>query len=352
MMKRLITLIILISGICVICGSGWAPAYADASAGREDKKLNILTTTSDLKSITEEIGGQYVNVTSICAGNQDPHFAEARPSIIANARKADLLVVIGLELEVGYEPLIIEGSRNTKIKPGADGYLDVSAGVLLREVPTGKVDRSMGDVHPFGNPHYWLDPYNARIMALNIYNRLQKINPAHSVDYQANYQAFIKKIDEAMFGAEAVGKISGDKLWEQETAGKLDEFIKDKDIKLGGWIEKARALRGMKIVIFHRSWTYFINRFGLIESGEIEPKPGIPPGPAHLKDLIDRIKSANVKVILTESFYDRKSSDFVAAQTGASVAVCALSVGGKAEAGDYIGLIDHLINHLLKLGGK
>ena len=341
-MNKLWILLLLISGICVICGSGWAA----------DNKLVVLTTTSDLKSITEEIGGKYVQVTSICVGNQDPHFAEAKPSTIVSARKADLLIVIGLELEVGYEPLIIEGARNAKIKPGADGYLDVSDGVLLRELPTGKVDRSMGDVHPFGNPHYWLDPYNARIMARNISNRLQKIDPAHSADYQANYQAFIKKVDEAMFGAPAVAKISGDKLWEQEISGKLDEFIKSQEIKLDGWIEKARPLRGMKIVIFHRSWTYFTNRFGLITTGEIEPKPGIPPGPGHLKDLIQKVKSENVKIILMESFYDRKSSDFVAGQTGAKVAVCALSVGGKPEVKDYISLIDHLINHLLELKGK
>jgi ABC-type Zn uptake system ZnuABC Zn-binding protein ZnuA len=189
-------------------------------------------------------------------------------------------------------------------------------------------------------------------MARNISNRLQKIDPTHSADYQANYQAFIRKIDEAMFGAEAAAKITGDKLWEQEISGKLDEFIKEQEIKLGGWIEKAKPLRGLKIVIFHRSWTYFTNRFGLITTGEIEPKPGIPPGPGHLKDLIQKVKSENVKIILMESFYDRKSSDFVAGQTGAKVAVCALSVGGKPEVKDYISLIDHLINHLLELKGK
>ncbi|MEK7310185.1 MAG: metal ABC transporter substrate-binding protein [Planctomycetota bacterium] len=349
-MKRLMLVIMLVMSTI---GLEWIEdkelnvCFADAS-----QSLRVLTTTSDLKSITEEIGGKYVQVTSICAGNQDPHFAEAKPSIIVNARKADLLVVIGLELEVGYEPLIIEGARNAKIKPGADGYLDVSDGVLLRELPTGKVDRSMGDVHPFGNPHYWLDPYNARIMSQNISNRLQKIDPTRSADYQANYQAFIKKIDEAMFGAEATAKIGGDKLWEQEISGKLDEFIKGQEVQLGGWIEKARPLRGLKIVIFHRSWTYFTNRFGLSTTGEIEPKPGIPPGPGHLKDLIQKMKSENARIILMETFYDRKSSDFVANQTGASVAICALSVGGKAEVNDYISLIDHLINHLLKLGGK
>ncbi|MEW6027196.1 MAG: metal ABC transporter substrate-binding protein [Planctomycetota bacterium] len=348
-MKRIIILIILICGICVICGSGWSDLTADARRQAGEKKLNVLTTTSDLKSITEEVGGKYVSVKSVCEGYQDPHFAEAKPSMIANARKADLFIRIGLELEVGYEPLIIEGARNPKIHIGTDGHLDASDGVSLLEVPTAKVDRSMGDVHPFGNPHYWLDPYNARIMARNISGRLQKIDPTHSTWYQANYQVFIKKIDEAMFGVEASAKISGDKLWDAEISGKLDDLVKQENVALGGWVEKARHLRGMKMVMFHRSWTYFINRFRLIAVGEIEPKPGIPPGPAHLRDLIQKVKSENAKVILTEPFYDRKSSDFVAAQTGASVAVCALSVNGKPEVKDYISLIDYLMDHLLQI---
>jgi ABC-type Zn uptake system ZnuABC Zn-binding protein ZnuA len=323
-----------------------------------DSKLNILTTTSDLKSIAEEIGGKYVNVTSICAGNQDPHFAEAKPSIIAAARKVDLFVVIGLELEVGYEPLIIEGARNTKIKPGSDGYLDVSEGVLLREVPTGKIDRSMGDVHPFGNPHYWPDPYNGRIIAQNIAKRLQKIDSSHSEEYQNNCLGFIKRIDEAMFGVELVKQIGGDKLWELELAGKLDDFISQTNeqrtvkneqiIQLGGWKLKTKPLQGMKIIIFHRSWNYFTNRFGIIVSGEVEPKPGIPPGPGHLKDLIQKIKSENAKIILMESFYPRNSADFVAGQTGTKVVMAALSVSGEDSAKDYISLIDNLINKLLE----
>ena len=334
-MKKLIALLVLVT---LIAGSARA----------SDTKLNVLTTTSDLKSITEEIGGQYVKVSSVCSPNQDPHFAEAKPSTIVSARKADLFIVIGLELEIGYESLIIEGARNPKIRPGADGYLDVSEGVLLREVPTGKIDRSMGDVHPFGNPHYWIDPYNGRIMARNIANRLQKLDPSHSAEYQANYQTFIKKIDEAMFGAPAVAKIGGDKLWEQELAGKLDDFSKEQKVQLGGWVVKAKPLRGMKIVLFHRSWTYFLNRFGIIESGELEPKPGIPPGPGHLKDLIERIKSENTKIILMELFYDRHSADFVASETGAKVVVSPLSIGGDNSTGDYIKLVDTLINRLLE----
>jgi zinc/manganese transport system substrate-binding protein len=334
-MKKLIALLILVT---LIAGSARA----------SDTKLNVLTTTSDLKSITEEIGGQYVKVNSVCAPNQDPHFAEAKPSTIVSARKANLFIVIGLELEIGYESLIIEGARNPKIKPGVDGYLDVSEGVLLREVPTGKIDRSMGDVHPFGNPHYWPDPYNGRIIARNISNRLQKLDPTHSTEYQTNYQVFIRKIDEAMFGVPAVAKIGGDKLWEQELAGKLDDFAKEQKIQLDGWVVKAKPLRGMKIVLFHRSWTYFLNRFGIIEAGELEPKPGIPPGPGHLKDLIERMKSENTKIILMELFYDRHSSDFVASETGAKVVVSPLSIGGDNSTGDYIKLIDTLINRLLE----
>jgi ABC-type Zn uptake system ZnuABC Zn-binding protein ZnuA len=344
MIKRLMTYSIL---IILICGLGWA----------EEKKLNILTTTADLKSITQEIGKDYVQVTSICEGYQDPHFAEAKPSLIANARKADLLIRIGLELEVGYEPLIIEGARNPRIRPGQDGHLDVSDGLLIIEKPVGKVDRSMGDVHPYGNPHYWLDPYNARLMAKTITERLRKIDSAHSNEYEQNCKAFIKRIDEAMFGAEAVKAVDGDKLWDAELSGKLDAYLEqinstlrtpNSKLQVGGWLAKMRPLKSAKIVIFHRSWSYFTNRFGLVVSGEVEPKPGIPPGPGHLKDLIQKVKSDNVKVILMEPFYDRKSSDFVANQAGAKVVVAALSVGGQDNVKDYISLIDNLVNQLLE----
>ncbi|MFA5793559.1 MAG: metal ABC transporter substrate-binding protein [Candidatus Brocadiia bacterium] len=339
-MKRLIIALMLI----LVPMFGWA----------EEKKLNVLTTTADLKSITQGIGREYLNVTSICEGYQDPHFAEAKPSFIVNARKADLFIKIGLELEVGYEPLIIEGSRNPKIRPGNDGHLDASEGLLLIEVPTQKVDRSMGDVHPFGNPHYWLDPYNVRLVARNINNRLQKLDPVHSEAYQNNYQAFIRRIDETMFGPDAVKAIAVDKLWESELSGKLDELITqtntsrtaDSQLKLSGWVARMSPLKGSKIIAFHRSWGYFTNRFGLIVAGEVEPKPGIPPGPGHLKDLIQKTKAEDIKAILMESFYDRKSADFVAGQTGAKVLVAALSVGGDESAKDYISLIDNLITKL------
>ncbi|MEK7448779.1 MAG: metal ABC transporter substrate-binding protein [Planctomycetota bacterium] len=350
--------LIILMGWLVISG-----VWADEGP----RKLNVLTTTSDLKSITESVGGDLVSVKSICLGNQDPHFTEAKPSFILNARKADLFIKIGLDLEVGYESLIIEGARNNKIKPGGDGYLDVSENTLLLDVAAAKVDRSMGDVHPFGNPHYWLDPYNGRIIARNITERLKKLAPEYKEVFNKNHEAFIKKLDESMFGAELVKEFGGDKLWELEITGKRNEFLakinelrtapteggsasggnNEPVFKLSGWVEKGEILRGVKLVMFHRSWNYFISRFGMVSVGEVEPKPGIPPGPAHLKDLIKKMQDDQVKVIMIESFYDKKSSDFVAGHSGGRVVTAPISVDGESGVNDYITLIDTIINRLV-----
>lgn len=275
--------------------------------------INVLTTTEDLKSITEAIGGDKVKVDSLAKGYQDPHFVDAKPSFMMKAKNADLFIVIGLELEIGYEELIINGSRNMKIRIGQPGYLDVSEGVGLLEVPTTtKVDRSMGDVHPMGNPHYWLDPENIKIVAYNIANRLSELSPNNAQYFQENLASFDKKIDE----------------------------------KMVEWNKKMEPFKGRKIAIYHRSWPYFVDRFGLAVACELEPKPGIPPSPAHLKEVIDVIKRDKVNVILMEVFYDEKPAQFVANQTGAKVVIVPNSVGGTKEANDYFGLIDTIINKL------
>jgi len=278
-------------------------------------KINILTTTSDLKSIAEFIGGDKASVDSLAKGYQDPHFVEAKPSFMIKAKKADLFIRVGLELEIGYEELIIDGSRNRKIRIGQLGHLDASEGAFLLEVPTTtKVDRSMGDVHPMGNPHYWLDPLNAKIIAANITERLCKIRPEDAAYFRRNLTGFNRKIDE----------------------------------KLLEWKEKLAPFKGEKIAIYHRSWPYFINSFDLQIACELEPKPGIPPSPEHLKRVIGTIKQENVKVILTEVFYDEKPARFVAERTGADVVVVPNSVGGTKEAQDYFSLIDTIIDKLVQ----
>ncbi|MFA5144092.1 MAG: metal ABC transporter substrate-binding protein [Candidatus Omnitrophota bacterium] len=277
--------------------------------------INVLTTTEDLKSIAEAIGGDKVKVDSLARGIQDPHFVDAKPSFMMKAKNADFFIRIGLELEIGYEDLIIDGSRNQKIRIGNPGHLDASEGVYLLEVPTTtKVDRSMGDVHPMGNPHYWLDPENVKIVARNITNRLSELSPENAGYFQKNLKAFDKKMDE----------------------------------KMVEWNKKMATFKGKKIAIYHRSWPYFVNRFGLVVACELEPKPGIPPSPAHLKEVIDIMKRDKVGVILMEVFYDEKPAQFVAGQTGAKVIVVPNSVGGTKEAKDYFSLVDMIIDKLVE----
>lgn len=298
-MRKIIILLTLLLGL-----SGFA-------YGKD--AVNVLTTTEDLKSITEAIGGDKVKVDSLARGYQDPHFVAAKPSFMMKAKNADLFMVIGLELEIGYEELIINGSRNQKIRIGQPGYLDASEGVNLLEVPTTtKIDRSMGDVHPMGNPHYWLDPENVKIVAYNIANRLSELSPDKAQYFQENLASFNKKIDE----------------------------------KMAEWNKKMEPFKGRKIAIYHRSWPYFVDRFGLVIACELEPKPGIPPSPAHLKEVIDIMKRDKVGVILMEVFYDEKPAQFVAGQTGAKVIVVPNSVGGIKEAKDYFSLMDTVVDRL------
>lgn len=323
----------------------------------DENKLKVITTTTDLKSITESVGGDLVDVKSICQGGQDPHFIQAKPIYMTWARNTDLWIRIGMELEIGYEEAIIDGSRNTKIRIGNEGHLDASENILRLEVPTTqKVDRAMGDIHPLGNPHYWLDPYNGRVVAQNITERLKKLAPEHKEKFDKNYLTFTKKLDEAMFGAELVKEIGGAKLWELELAGKLDEFLtktnaelktQDKPLlALGGWAKKMLPHRGKKIITYHRSWSYFVNRFGLVVAEELEPKPGIPPSPKHLADVIKKIKAEDIKVLVMENFYSRTAPDFVADKTGIVIVEVANSVGGEKTATDYITMIDNIVNKI------
>ena len=298
-MRKIIILLTLLLGL-----SGFA-------YGKD--MINVLTTTEDLKSITEAIGGAKVMVDSLARGYQDPHFVAAKPSFMMKAKNADLFMVIGLELEIGYEELIINGSRNQRIRIGQPGYLDVSEGVSLLEVPTTtKIDRSMGDVHPMGNPHYWLDPENVKMVAYNIAKRLSELSPGNAPHFQENLASFNKKMDE----------------------------------KMAEWNKKMEPFKGRKIAIYHRSWPYFVDRFGLVIACELEPKPGIPPSPTHLKEVIDIMKRDKVGVILMEVFYDEKPAQFVASQTGAKVIVVPNSVGGTKDANDYFSLMDTIINKL------
>jgi ABC-type Zn uptake system ZnuABC Zn-binding protein ZnuA len=316
------------------------------------RQLRVVTTTTDLKSITEAVGGDRVQVTALCEGNRDPHHLEAKPSYMLRARRADLWICVGLELEIGWERLIIEGSRNRRIQTGGPGYLDASKGVVPLEVPKGPIVLALSDIHRLGNPHYWLDPLNGRIVARNIANRLAELAPAEAEHFGARLAAFHQRLDEAMFGADPAAKVGGEKLWALELRGDLDSFLAEQKLALGGWAGRMRPLRGAKVVTHHRSWSYFAKRFAIEVPVELEPKPGIPPSPAHLRRVIETVQSERIRALLVEPFYQRRAADLVADRGGVKVLVLTISVGGQPGVDDYIGLIDNIVARLSDALGK
>lgn len=274
-------------------------------------QLNVVTTTADLKSITEFIGGDRVKVESLGKGTQNYHFLAAKPSFMIKARNADLFIRNGLDLEIGYEPLVLEGSRNPGIQIGRPGHLDASGGVAPLDVPD-HVDRSMGDVHPGGNPHYWTDPENAKIIAGSIARRLSELDPAGAGFYQSNLADFNSRID----------------------------------AKLREWQEVLLPYKNEKLITYHKSWVYFAERFGFEVVDELEPKPGVPPGPGHLQSIINAVRAKNVRVILQENIYDDGAARFISEKTGAAVVVAPISVGGMKGADDYFSLMDVIVERL------
>lgn len=313
-----------------------------AEAGR---KPLIVTTTPDLADITRRIAGEIAAVDSIASGKEDPHFLSARPGYILMARDADAWIRIGLELEVGWEDPILRDSRNLKIQQGAPGHIDASTGVLVLDVPEKRVTRDMGDVHPYGNPHYWLDPLNGRIAAKTIADRLGALFPDHLDLFQKNLTAFEKDLDERMFGKVLADRYGGAALWKQLLEKRLITTLERegtlRDLK--GWCGRLYPFEGASIVTYHRSWIYLTERFGLKLAVELEPKPGIPPGAKHLERVIGTVQQQNVKLILQEPFYSRKAADLVAARTRIAVVVCPNSVGGNEAADSYLNLMDFVI---------
>lgn len=302
-------------------------------------KLKIVATTSDLAAIAKAVAGDKADIRSICTGKEDPHMLQAKPSVILQARNADLWIRIGLELEIGWEPPILDGSRNNRIRVGTKGHLDASENVLVLDVPQTTITRAMGDVHPMGNPHYWLDPLNGRRIAGAIAERLAVIAPDSADVFRKNAATFQEELDERMFGVDALKGREAGELWQKLERGE--------DIpKLGGWAASMAPLRGQKIVTYHRSWVYFANRFGVEVIAELEPKPGVPPTAAHLAEVAERAKADGVKIILQEPFYSTKAAEQLAAKTGARVVVVANSVGGQTEATDYLALMDLMVERV------
>ena len=283
-----------------------------AGSGFGAGKLNVVTATQDLAAIGGEIGGDKIAIEAIAKGYQDPHFVEPKPSFLLKLQKADLLVVVGLQLEIGWLPPLITQSGNSKIQVNNNGYMDMSQYCKILEIPTQQVTRAMGDVHPLGNPHYWLHPENGRRIAKAFQNKFSEMRPGDAAFFAERYADFDKRLTEA------------EKRWDAQMA----------------------PYKGRKVVTYHRSWPSFCERFGLEVVDYVEPKPGIPPTPSHTLEVINTMKRDGIKLILVEPYFDLRTPNSIAQGVGGSVVVLLPSVGGVKEVNSYFQLFDYDIKLL------
>ncbi len=308
-MKSLIR-ILFVSVLGVLAAS---PALAE---------LKVAASLSDLASVARFVGGEHVSAKSLCKGYEDPHFVPAKPSLMKAIQHADVFISTGLELDSGWLPLVLPGSRNPKIQPGQPGFVDASEGVDVLEKPVGTVSRAEGDIHPLGNPHYYTDPKNLEIVADHLARVFSRLDPAHAADYAANAQAFGARIESSLV------------KWEQEMA----------------------PYQGDHIVTYHKNMIYFCDRFGLKLFGTVESKPGIPPSPRHIADLAAAMKQAGVKVVLYQPYYNPTASKELASRAGATVLEISSETGGLPGTEDVFAKFDVLVSSVAKAlagsGGK
>ncbi|MDX1660358.1 MAG: metal ABC transporter substrate-binding protein [Gemmatimonadota bacterium] len=291
--------------LATIAGALTTPGSAHAQ-----EKVKVVATLPVFAELAKAIGGDRVEVEAIASPVQDPHFVDAKPSYILEAGEADVFIEAGMDLEVGWAPLVREQSRNPDIQMGAPGYVDASAHVRKLGVPAGRVDRSRGDVHPYGNPHYWLDPLNAVPLTADIALALTRVDPANAGHYNDRRRDFLAALESRM----------------------------------GQWRSRMAPLRGLPVVTYHESWEYFAKRFGLDLVGYLEPKPGIPPSPSHLAKLMDAMEAGEVELILKEPYYEDRNPELVARETGATVVELPNQPRGDQ---DYLEFVDGIVGEVI-----
>jgi zinc/manganese transport system substrate-binding protein len=278
---------------------------------RAEAKLKVATTIETLADLARQVGGDRVDVTSLSRGYMDPHFVQAKPSLVLVLNRADAVVHVGLELEVGWLPPLVQQSRNPRIQQGQPGNIDASSAIDVQDIPRMPADqmRAMGDIHPLGNPHYWIPPKNARAVARLLARRFAELDPSGAASYQAGLATFEQKL----------------------TA------------KERAWVAAAAPLKGTKIVTYHKSWTYVSGWLGMIELGYIEPKPGTPPSADHTSRLVAAMKAEGARLVVHEDFYPSSLAAFVADKGGARVVSCPSDVGATPRIKTYFDLVDAVI---------
>lgn len=339
--SRIATLALLLAWI----GIASPIAIAQNDAG----PIQVAATVPGLGSLVREVGGNQVSVTVFAKGTEDAHFVEAKPSYIKAMSEADLYIQIGMYLEIGWAPVLLQNARNGKVLPGASGYLDASAAITAQQVPTGRVDRSMGDVHPLGNPHYLLDPLNGLNVAQLIRDRLMELRPQKKRHFEERYEAFRQRLGRALVGETLAQKYDFEKLALLYQHGRLHSFLKrqGEEKLLGGWLGSMLPHYGTKVVDDHNLWPYFARRFGIKVIDHMEPLPGIPPTTKHLSALVERMRAEGIPVVLAAVYYDPRHAQFISEKTGATVANLAHQVGAQEGTDDYLSMVDYNIRQLM-----
>lgn len=311
--------------------------------------LRVVVTVPDLGDLTRRIAGPDVEVTVITKGPEDAHFSQPKPSFVKALSTADAFVLVGMELEVGYAPVLLQGARNSRVLPGAAGYIDASQAVSALEIPNVPIDRSMGDVHSLGNPHYLLDPIQGLRVARLLRDRFTALRPQDAARFAANWQLFRAELGAALVGETLARKYDVEKLAQLADLGKLTEFLAAQGdaAALGGWLGSMLPYAGAKVVEDHRLWPYFARRFGLVVFGDMEPIPGVPPSTRHLQAIIERMRAEHVGVVITSPYYDPRHATFVAEATGGTVVRLTHQVGGLPNTEDYLRMVDYNVRMLV-----
>ena len=349
MRKILLTIIITTLGALVVFG--------DEVEAANRTTLQVVTTLPDYASLARAIGGDRISVKAIVRGDQDAHFIRPKPSFSMAARKADVLIATGLDLELWLQT-VIDNSGNRKIRSGQTGYVSASYGMNLLEKPK-VVSRAEGGLHIYGNPHITCSPINMKVAARNIANGLIKNDPAGKQIYQENLKKLEQEIDERLFGPKLVEILGGQTLCNLAEQGKLIGFLEEHKFEgkplvesLGGWLKKMFPLRGLSIVCYHKNWVYFARLFGLEEAGHVEPKPGIPPSPKHVTNLVNMMREKDIRIILAANYFDEQKIRTVANRVNAEPVIVPIYVGGAEGTDDYFRLVDFWVNGLLEAAKK
>lgn len=312
--------------------------------------LRIVASTPELGSLVREIGGDRIRVSVLARPGEDPHFVEAKPSFVKELNAADAFVVSGMDMEMGYAPVLLTGARNAKVLPGNAGYIDASVVVQPLEAPVGAVDRSMGDVHPAGNPHYLLDPLMGLKVAALLRDAFSGLAPADAVYFAQRYDDFRRRLNDDLVGPALAKKYDAEKLALLFEYGKLTPFLEQRGeaALLGGWLGALAPYAGATAVDDHPMWPYFARRFGLRIVGHLEPKPGVPPTTKHLQELVATMKTGDVRLVLANAYYDPRHADFIATETGARVARMANQAGARPGTEDYLSMVNYNVEQVVQ----